>query len=109
MPLRDLVADKASLTRKGFNFIGTNGTVEFTENKTRYHISVHGEGAPAKWDRFHVKIYDLRFGAKGAADYDVYFEIANTEGNILVQNKGVVKSNELTAVKTAISGYMGAS
>src|ERR1700674_3310362 len=61
MPLRELVADKHGLTRKGFNFIGTNGTVESTVGKTRYHISVHGEGAPVKWDRFHVKIYDLRF------------------------------------------------
>jgi hypothetical protein len=26
--------------------------------------------APVKWDRFHVKIYDLRFGPKGAGDYD---------------------------------------
>src|SRR5438067_8103224 len=80
MPLRELVADKPGLKTKGFNFIGTNGTVEFTEGKTKYHISVHGEGAPVKWDRFHVKIYDQRFGIKGAGDYDVYFQIANTEG-----------------------------
>ena len=108
MPLRELVADKPGLTRKGFNFIGTNGTGESTVGKTRYHISVHGEGAPVKWDRFHVKIYDLRFGPKGAGDYDVYFQIANTEGTILAQNKGVVKKDELTAVTTAIAGYMGA-
>ena len=106
MPLRELVADKPGLKTKGFNFIGTNGTVEFTEGKTKYHISVHGEGAPVKWDRFHVKIYDQRFGIKGAGDYDVYFQIANTEGTILAQNKGVVKKDESTKVNTAIAGYM---
>jgi hypothetical protein len=107
-PLRALVADKPGLTGKGFNFIGTNGTVEFTAGKTRYHITVHGEGAPVKWDRFHVKICDLRFGARLASDYDVYFQIANTEGTILAQNNGVVKKDESTAVTTAIAGYMAA-
>jgi hypothetical protein len=71
---RDLIADKLTLGRHGFNFMGTNGTVEFTVDKTLFHVSIHGEGGPpATWDKFHVKVYDLRFTKNpGGADKDKY-------------------------------------
>jgi hypothetical protein len=71
---RDLIADKPTLTRQGFNFMGTNGTLEFAEDRTLFHVSIHGEGGPpATWDKFHVKLYDLRFTKNPTgADKDKY-------------------------------------
>ncbi len=106
MPSRLLIPDKAILQTCGFNFIGPNGTYVFAEGKSRFHISVHGEGNPPQWDRFHVKVADLRFGTPADHEYHSYTQQANAEGTTFVTTKGLPSKAEQAILNRVFADWM---
>jgi hypothetical protein len=104
MPKRPYITDKPRLQNFGFRFISGNGTLEFVgdESGSGFHVSIHPNEIPAVWDRFHLKVYDLRNSSeadftRGYFDpgaYVCYQQVSN-DGPILLERRQFMTPAEI--------------